>query len=167
MKNFFLAALLLCSYCLHSFGQQINSISVYDTLFVTTAVELGPDGAINYSYSLQNLPDGYTILFNDAAHSKKIMEGELVNGKFEGEWLFYQNGILFRKSQYQYGALNGPNFLLSIDGSIIQESNFIDGIMEGDLYIYHPNGIVSTHCTVLQGVAANCSQFDINGNSIQ
>lgn len=167
MKNTFLAALLLCSSINIVLAQQANSVCISDTLFVQTYESLGPDGTPDYTYTFKNLPDGYTILYLDAAHSKKIMEGELLNNRFEGEWLFYQNGILYQKIHYQNDMMNGTSITLFNDGQIAQLATFVNDLMEGDLYLYHPNGIVSTHCIVVHGIASNCTQFDINGNSIQ
>ena len=104
--------------------------------------------AIAYSYPGKRVEQKYYV--NDTLHGKYYkwhgnselqISGELVNGLFEGTWLYYDDyGELIGEGKYEAG--NGVQRFWNPDGSLASRTMYVNNLKHGNEYFYTPDGEV-------------------------
>ncbi len=84
------------------------------------------DGKLLYQTIFINGTGYYKEYYND--NKQLFLEGEVQNGKREGEWLYYfKTGDYSRIENYKNGQLHGSYKIFSIDGKILYSTEFKNG----------------------------------------
>ena len=82
------------------------------------------DGMYFEKYSDKPLRGKVYTMFGN----KKVIMGKLVNGKFNGKWIYwYENGQIKREGRYRNGLMNGEWTYYHENGQIREQGRFIDG----------------------------------------
>ncbi len=68
-----------------------------------------------------------------------------------GEYTSYINGTLIENSQYVNGVLQGPRKMYHTNGSIEIEENYVDGKLDGTYKAYYYDGVLSQKATYVMG----------------
>lgn len=89
----------------------------------------------SYSQHLSTAPD-----YSSEAHKIQTEVGEVVNGKQNGLWCLYENGILQRESHYVHGVANGRWIWYYPNGSIETVATYQMGYKKGPQVSYFENG---------------------------
>jgi antitoxin component YwqK of YwqJK toxin-antitoxin module len=102
--------------------------------------------AIAYSYPGKRVEQKYYV--NDTLHGKYSkwhgnselqISGELVNGLFEGTWLYYDDyGDLIGEGKYESG--NGVQRFWNPDGSLASRTTYVNNLKHGKEFYYKPDG---------------------------
>ncbi|RLD78420.1 MAG: hypothetical protein DRJ15_11590 [Bacteroidetes bacterium] len=115
--------------------------------------------AVAYSYPGKRIEQKYYV--NDTLHGKYYkwhgnselqISGELVNGLFEGTWLYYDDeGDLIGEGKYESG--NGIQRFWNPDGSLASRTTYVNNLKHGNEYFYTPDGEVDYVVEYIDGEA--------------
>lgn len=74
----------------------------------------------------------------------KVSDGREINQKQEGEWKYYHEGgkTVMATEPYKQGKVNGMRKVFFPDGTIAEETNYVNGIKQGIHKKYAENGVV-------------------------
>jgi len=73
---------------------------------------------------------------------KLLTEGQFVDKKREGEWIYYHKGknVVMMKENYKNNKLNGLKSIYYENGELAETQEYINGIMHGENFVYGANG---------------------------
>ena len=87
-----------------------------------------------------------------------------VKGALEGEVIYYHpNGNIWKKIPYNKNQINGTLYIYTIDGGLLQTSDFIEGINEGKTIRYWDEGLVASEETCCEGFIASGKYYNKEG----
>ncbi|PCJ82346.1 MAG: hypothetical protein COA49_02280 [Bacteroidetes bacterium] len=70
----------------------------------------------------------------------------------EGSWGFYDEGSKQRKMEtYSSGKLNGPYWIKTGKGQIVEKGEYASGVLNGEKVTYYDNGVVRQQMNYLDG----------------
>ncbi|WP_116787581.1 toxin-antitoxin system YwqK family antitoxin [Flavobacterium psychrotrophum] len=89
----------------------------------------------------------YTTFFEPTG--TKVSEGKEVNHLQEGEWKYYhyKNKAVMAQEFYKAGKLNGARKVFFENGTLAEETNYVNGVKEGAYKKYTEKGLVLEEAT--------------------
>lgn len=111
------------------------------------------------------IKNGKFLKYSDVGN--KIQEGQYLNGKQEGDWLYYfPNGKLFGKGKFKDGDGGNPNESSGIpkngrfgnwifyyeNGNLKEEVNYLNGLLNGIRKSYYENGKLNEEINYASGL---------------
>ena len=101
-------------------------------------------------FNISKGSSGYKTFYYESGN--KLSEGELTNGKENGEWkYFYENGEIQIIASFANGIENGNWKWYAENGQLMREGNYENGLYHGPWINYYENGTVSDSSNYLQG----------------
>lgn len=73
---------------------------------------------------------------------KLLTQGQFVDKKREGEWIYYHKGkdVIMMKENYKNNKLNGLKSIYYENGKLAETQEYANGVMHGENLIYGANG---------------------------
>ncbi len=89
-----------------------------------------------------NVPNGEYIVYSNAQKKVLKMKGNMVNGKKEGLWQYFnKEGVLAREVTYKLNKPHGEEkYYNSKTKTVMLLYTYYGGILEGEYYIKYSNG---------------------------
>ncbi len=113
--------------------------AVFDDLFVRSGVWYEKKTGEIFSGKMKGPMEG----ISRGCRGCKNYEGQLQDGKAEGEWnYFHDNGQIYQQKNFRQGRLNGRFISFYYDGSLCQKGFYENGRLIGVWERYHRNGEV-------------------------
>ena len=109
----------------------------------------------------------YAIFYDQK--SNKVSEGKLVNKLPEGEWKYYhfESKQLMSKEFYKNGKLEGVRKVFYKDGTLAEETNYVNGIKHGNSKTYSEKGqLIDAHIYKNGQYDGVASYYDGLGNKM-
>ncbi|MCB0445838.1 MAG: toxin-antitoxin system YwqK family antitoxin [Gelidibacter sp.] len=97
-----------------------------------------------------------------ASTGKLISEGQMKGKLFIGKWTYYQNktkGILTTENYNDEGLLNGERFVYYENGQIAEQTNYVNGKIEGVSKWFSENGVVIKEFNYKNGQLQGVSKY--------
>tara|TARA_B100000902_G_C26563890_1_gene553192 strand:+ start:44 stop:547 length:504 start_codon:yes stop_codon:yes gene_type:complete len=111
--------------------------AVFEDLFVRSGVWYDKITEKIFSGKMKGSMEG----ISRGCRGCKTYEGQLQDGKAEGEWsYFHDNGQVYQRKNFRQGRLDGDFVSFYYDGSLCQKSVYENGKLLGALERYHRNG---------------------------
>ncbi|MCG9973314.1 toxin-antitoxin system YwqK family antitoxin [Christiangramia crocea] len=84
---------------------------------------------------------------------KPISEGNMLNRKREGKWVYYhqKSDSIMMTEVYKNDKLNGLQKTYFPNGQLAEKTSYRDGLKHGESYIYTENGQVTKHLNYKNG----------------
>lgn len=99
---------------------------------------------INYS---ENSDTAFTQLFDK--FGKKVAEGNFLNKKKEGNWIYFSNGRKISEEHYSNGEKNGIAKQYYETGELLEQVEWKAGWKEGNYQTFYKNGKPYMQCKML------------------
>ncbi len=96
---------------------------------------------INYQ---QNSDSAFTQLFDK--YGKKVAEGNYVNQKKEGNWVYFSGNRKIAEEQFKLGLKNGTSLNYYDTGEMMEKTDWVNGLQHGDYQIYFKSGKPYLQC---------------------
>ena len=109
----------------------------------------------------------YAVFYDQK--SNKVSEGKLVNKLPEGEWKYYhfESKQLMSKELYKNGKLEGVRKVFYKDGTLAEETNYVNGIKHGNSKTYSEKGqLIDAHVYKNGQYDGVASYYDGLGNKM-
>ncbi len=100
---------------------------------------------INYK---QNSVSAFTQLFDKLG--KKVAEGNYVNQKKEGNWIYFSENRKVAEEQFQNDLKNGTSFKYYETGELMEEFEWKEGNQDGKYQIFYKSGQAYLQCKMRQ-----------------
>jgi antitoxin component YwqK of YwqJK toxin-antitoxin module len=109
----------------------------------------------------------YAVFYDQK--SNKVSEGKLVNKIPDGDWKYYhfESKQLMSKEFYKNGKLEGVRKVFYKDGTLAEETNYVNGIKEGNSKTYSEKGqLIDAHIYKNGQYDGIASYYDGLGNKM-
>jgi len=90
----------------------------------------------------------FTQLFDK--FRKKVAEGNYVNQKKEGNWVYFSGNRKIAEEQFLGGVKNGTSFKYYDTGELMEQVDWIEGKQDGRYQIFYKNGQAYLQCKIKQ-----------------
>ena len=129
-------------FSLHCYSQNSIDLSKTNCPWLSINESIDENGVLHTQYSFQGAPDVYIRIFEDASLKYIIMEGEILNEKRQGEWLFYENRTLIEKITYFDDLRHGLYEKYYSSGQIMIRSSYKENHMSGAYFYFREDGSI-------------------------
>jgi hypothetical protein len=157
--NLIFIAFIICFICSCNLGKDPNNGVIE---------EFYPNGSIKSETPLKNgLRNGLVKNYSEAGHL--LSTAEYVNDLRNGWVINYstENGKPMFKAMYKDDVQHGQLFQYYQEGMLFRESNYVNGRVDGLVKTYWPNGNVKAENFFKMGKPSiGLKEFDKDGNSI-
>ncbi len=87
----------------------------------------------------------YDSIIDDFQHATRGAEGQVIDGKKQGEWkMYYLNGQLKSVENYTNDTLDGKVFYYRPNGILRSKASYRMGVAVDSFIMYHTNGNINT-----------------------
>ena len=83
---------------------------------------------------------------------KKVSEGNYINQKKEGNWIYLSNKRKIAEEQFKNGMKNGISKKYYNTGELMEEMEYVDGNQEGNYEVFYKNGQPYMQCKMKQNM---------------
>lgn len=105
-----------------------------------------------------------------SSKGKLISEGQMINQRFVGKWLYYHNktnGIMTVEYYNDNGELEGERLVYYPNGQMAEQAHYINGKLEGISKIFSEKGVLIKEFTYKNDILHGMSKYyDANGQML-
>lgn len=92
----------------------------------------------------QNTDSAFTQLFDK--FGKKVAEGNYVNQKKEGSWIYFLNNRKIAEEHFKFGLKDGTSLKYYDSGELMEKADWSNGLQHGNYQIFFKSGNPYLQC---------------------